>query len=481
MAKLKHIIKQLSEEDFRAIHDQLIDSNADKSAYLLKSMREKRISDAKIMEELEVNTNAYYTLRSRLNQKIEDYLLQQMESPRTDLLKKVANINETVFTKKRAITVATLKKLEKELKDYDLSNELTIVYKTLKKLHVNTEEHFAYSKLYNEHVAYMLAMDKAEDLLAEYFKKFGYYSLTGDDVDRLGLTLLQREVDNVCNLYQSHRLYIYQSCLNVFHRLFVDPDLTTEGQEPIEDILRKAQQIFDTYYLDAIYYHIQIVFEFLNLLYYDHFKVFRKAEEYYSTVNEKTGLLLSNFSLYTYPAILLHTKLERHLRLGNEGQLFEENEELFEDFESDSNDIPGHLNYIMYRAICCYYGGKFNEASKWINNLLNDVSMRKFPNAVLEIKAILALQYCCMHDFDLFNQLVNSVQRQIRILGKENCEDIVIFIKMLKISISPAKRDKSNKIRSLINKHKNIEQARHFSPTRFIRMDDRFVDLLGDD
>lgn len=481
MAKLKHIIKQLSEEDFRAIHDQLIDSNADKSAYLLKSMREKRISDAKIMEELEVNTNAYYTLRSRLNQKIEDYLLQQMESPRTDLLKKVANINETVFTKKRAITVATLKKLEKELKDYDLSNELTIVYKTLKKLHVNTDEHFTYSKLYNEHVAYMLAMDKAEDLLAEYFKKFGYYSLTGDEVDRLGLTLLQREVDNVCSLYQSHRLYIYQSCLNVFHRLFVDPELNGEGQEPIEDIMKQAQVIFDTYYLDAIYYHLQIVFEFLSLLYYDHYKVFRKAEEYYNSVNDKSSLLLSNFSLYTYPPALLHTKLERHLRLGTESELCEENEELFDDYESDLNDVPKHLNYVMYRAICCYYAGRFNEAGKWINNLLNDVSMRRFPNAVLEIKSILALQYCCMQDFDLFNQLVNSVQRQIRILGKDNCEDIVIFIKMLKISISPAKRDKSNKIRSLITKYKAIEQKRFFSPTRFIRMDDRFVDLLGDD
>jgi hypothetical protein len=44
-------------------------------------MREKQLSDSKIMDELEVNTNAYYTLRSRLNQKIEEYLLQQMESP----------------------------------------------------------------------------------------------------------------------------------------------------------------------------------------------------------------------------------------------------------------------------------------------------------------------------------------------------------------------------------------------------------------
>ena len=115
-------------------------------------MRERQLSDNKIMGELDVNTNAYYTLRSRLNQKIEEYLLQQMESPRTDILKKVANINEIIFTKKKAIAIATLKKLEKELLDYDLSNELTLVYKALKKLHLNTPEHYHYSQLYNKHV-----------------------------------------------------------------------------------------------------------------------------------------------------------------------------------------------------------------------------------------------------------------------------------------------------------------------------------------
>ncbi len=139
-------------------------------------MREKQQSDNKIMEELGVNTNAYYTLRSRLNQKIEEYLLQQMENPRTDILKKVANINEIIFTKKRAIAIATLKKLEKELLDYDLSNELTIVYKYLKKLHINSADYFNYSQLYNRHVAYTLAIDKAEDLLADYFKKYGNFA-----------------------------------------------------------------------------------------------------------------------------------------------------------------------------------------------------------------------------------------------------------------------------------------------------------------
>jgi hypothetical protein len=36
MAKLKNIIKQLSEDDFQAIYDSLLESSADKSAFLLK-------------------------------------------------------------------------------------------------------------------------------------------------------------------------------------------------------------------------------------------------------------------------------------------------------------------------------------------------------------------------------------------------------------------------------------------------------------
>ncbi|MFT5917289.1 MAG: hypothetical protein ACI81T_003804 [Bacteroidia bacterium] len=319
-------------------------------------------------------------------------------------------------------------------------------------------------------------------MLASYFKKFGEFTLTGDEVDKLGLTLLQNEMENVCSLYQSHRLYIYQSCLNVFHRLIVDdPEKVNSEQEPIEDILRNVQNIFDTYYLDVIYYHLQTVFEFLNLLYYNHYKVYRKAEEFYSNVLEKMPELIGNFPLYTYPSYMFHIILERNMRLGTEGSLYEENKIMFEDYDVDRENVPEYLNYVAYRSVCCYYGGKFNEASKWINDFLNDTSLRQYPYAVLQIKSLLALQYCCMHDFDLFNQLVNSIQRQIRLLGKENCEDVVMFIKMLKISISPAKRDKSIKIRSIIMKFHMLEGDKLFSPTNYIRMDERFVDLLGDE
>ncbi len=479
MAKLKNIIKQLSDNDFQAIFDSLMESNADKSAYLLRSMREKHLSDNKIMEELEVNTNAYYTLRSRLNQKIEEYLLQQLESPRTDILKKVANINEIIFTKKKDIAIATLKKLEKELIDYDLSNELTVVYKSLKKLHINTPEQFTYSQLYNKHVAYMLAIDKAEELLAEYFKKYGQYTLSGEDMDKLELTLLSRQMTNVCAIYQSHRLYVYQSCLGIFHRLFVEGDESIDDDlEPIEDILDNIEKIFDSYHLDSIYHHLKLVYEFLKLEYYNHYNVYRKAEKYYEEVNESVSNLLSNYSLFTYPAQFLLTKIERKNRTQDTVDMCAENEGLFYDFDCDKNDVPKYVTYVTYRSLCCYYSGKYDEAARWINNLLNETSLKKYPSAQLEVKVILALQYCMMNDYDLFNQLINSIQRQIRLMGKDSVEHILVITKILKISISDIKKNKSSKIKSLAEKFNNMNRA-HFAPTMYVKMDENFVNKLS--
>jgi len=478
MAKLKNIIKQLSEKDYKEIYDSLMESNAEKSAYVLKSLRERQLSDSKIMVELEVNANAYYTLRSRLNQKIEEHLLQQMESPRTDILRKVANLNEVLFTKKRTISIATLRKLEKELQDYDLASELTVVYKSLKKLHVHSPEYFNYSQLYNRHVAFMLAVDKAEDLLADYFKKYGNYFLTGDPLEKLGLTLVMKEMTNVSKLYESHRLYMYHSCMLIFHRLFVEQDDMAYEGEAIEDIFARVQKIFETYNLDPLYYHLNLVFEFLHLEYYNHYKVYRQAEKYYEEVNDAVATLLVNYSNYTFTARFLISKIERHLRNNTEKQLYAENESLLMDIEAETQDVPKHAIYTCYRAISCYYAGKYDEAAKIINHMLNEVGLKKYPFVQMEVKALLALQYCMLKDFELFTQLTNSVQRQIRMFGKDECENVLLFLKILRVATSEAKKEKAKKISAIIPKFKEVSVS-YFAPTSLIKMDENFVEMLS--
>ena len=478
MAKLKNIIKQLSDKDYQAIYDSLINGNAEKSAYLMKAMRERQLSENKVMVELEINANAYYTMRSRLSQKIEEYLVQQMESPRTDLLRKVANINEVFFTNKKTIAIATMRKLEKELIEADLVGELPTIYKLLKKLHINSPEYFQFSQLYNRHVAYMLAVDKAEDVVADYFKKYGNYFLTGDPIEKLSLELLTKEIHNIANLYESHRLYVYKSCIVVFHRLFVNSDEDIDqDDESIEDIFGRVQDIFTRYNLDPVYYHLNLLFEFLKLEYYNHYKVYKQAERYFEEVNDAASNLLINYPYYTFSIRFLITKLERSIRLGTETELYAELNELFSDFESDQNNIPQYVIYTIYCALSHYYVGKYEETARLLNNLINDVSLKKYPLAQMEVKALLCLQYCMLKDIDLFNQLSNSVQRNIRIIGKDACENVLTFLKILKIAVSEAKKEKHKKISALIPKFKSLS-VNYFAPTSYIRMDEKFVERL---
>lgn len=480
MAKLKNIIKQLSDKDYLSIYTSLNESAAEKSAYLLKAIRERNLGDNKIMEELGVNPNAYYTLRSRLNQKIEEYLVEQMENPRTDILRKVASINDIIFTKKRAIALATLKKLEKELIDYDLSSELTVVYKYLKRLHVNSPDHFGYSQLYNRHIAFMLATDKAEDLLSDYFRNYGEYFLTGDETAKLGLSYLLKELTNVSGLHDSHRLYVYKSAVSIFHRLFVDGEENESDQEEeaIEDTLRKVESYFSVYTQDTIYHHLSILFDFLKFEYYHHYQLYKKAEEFYDEVNDAASSLLTNYASFTSPALFLFTKLRRALRLKTEASLEEENKILFAEYEMNLLNVPACMSYVTYRSLSCYYASNYEEAAKWINNFLNETSLKKYPLAQLEIKSILALQYCLIGDYDLFNQLMNSIQRQIRLLGKDNIDHLVLFNKILKVATSEAKKQKEEKISSLINKF-NASKVKIYAPTTLVKLDEKFVSELS--
>lgn len=479
MSKLKNIIKQLSVADYTAIFDSLMESNAEKSGHLLKFMREKQLSDDKIMDELNVNSNAYYTLRSRLNQKIEEHLLQQMETPRITLLKKVATINEIIFTKKKAISVATLKKLEKELMDYDLSSELTIIYKNLKKLHIGTSDYYNYSQLYNKHIAYMLAVDKSEELVAQYFYRYGDFLFTKSEIEQQALHLLKNEIDNVGNLYKSHRLYVYQSCVDIFHRMFVEGNVKeSEYEESVEAIFDKVQGIFDLYFLDATYFHLKPVFEYLRFEYYNTIDTYRKSESNYESVNEGIGGLLTNYGLYTFPPQFLLTKLNKNRAAGTERMLYEESKKLFEDFEVDKSNVPQHVLYTIYRATSCYYAGKYDEAARWINTMLNEQSLKKLPYTLLEVKIFMALQYCLMRDADLFNQLTNSIQRQVRLLGKDKCQHIVIYMKIFKASINPVKKGKAAKISVHLSKLLKV-MPNYFSPFNFIKLDDDFVTRLS--
>ena len=238
------------------------------------------------------------------------------------------------------------------------------------------------------------------------------------------------------------------------------------------------QKIFDTYHLDPLYYHLNLLFEFLKAEYYNHYGLFREVEKNFEEVNDAVATLVVNYPTYTFSSHFLITKLNRHFRLGTEKDMAAENESLFSDIEPDLQDVPHHTVYTTYKALGLYYAQRFSDSVKMLTGMLTDVNLKKYPLVLLELKGILTLQYYLLKDFELFNQQYSSVQRQVRAQGEENCQNITQFLKILMTAKTEVKTNKAKKITSAVKIFKG-EKVSYFAPTHLIKMDNKFIEDLS--
>lgn len=474
MAKLKQIIKQLSDKDYQSIIYSLEHGGAEKSAFLLRAMRERKMNDKQIMEELEVNSNAYYVLRSRLNQKIEEHLLKQVEGPRTELLKKVANVYEIMFSERKTLAIATLRKLEKALLHHDLSNELTMVYKALKKLHEHTPEHYLYAQQYNQHVAYMVAIDQMEDQLSDYFVQYGHFLLSEDPLALDTMRMLRDRLLEQSRIYDSHRPWVYARCADFFHRLHVES--RQEDLPALVEGLQRMAQVLQEHHPDPIYHQVAPVCAYLQHtleLAQGH-----KAPRQEAAVLGQLSDFLSNGGYYSFPPQFLLDRLQQAVQQQQQEQLWMEAELQLKAFLPNTAFLPHYLCYSCYRALCAYYAGRFAEAARWLNTLLNEVNLRRYPAALIQIKTLLTLQYACMQEDGLVQQLANNIQRQVRLHPEGNYEDVLLMLKLCRLGLMEGKRDRISKAQQLIYKLRQYSSGRRFDLLRLLPLDMRFVGLI---
>ena len=148
MSKLKSIIVQLQPDEFEGVRKQLERTGADKFLKLFIYFRENNYRDEKIKELLKVNDSAYYTLKSRLLDKVQDFLSNRFSVNSTDVLHKVEDIPDLLYTMNRRKAITILHKLEQDIQFHDSPYKLASVYDALKKLHMHTPKYYEYTQLY---------------------------------------------------------------------------------------------------------------------------------------------------------------------------------------------------------------------------------------------------------------------------------------------------------------------------------------------
>jgi len=460
---LYKIINQLTEEEFHEIHSNFLNNKAEKTADFLEIIRSNpEDPDKEFIKKHDISPSAFYVLKSRLNQRIETFLLSRLGDSNLHVMRRVLNVGDLVANNPREISVAALRRLEKELLKFDFPYGLMIVYKALQNLHIHDEKYIFYRSHYNQQVAYAVAMDKAADLVVQFFKAFDSFYMTRKEKDHNEMIKVMEKIDNVTALYESNRLLLFKYMVHIYAKLFIEiPDTIRCEVEDLETMFDKSFEILGEYKEDSFYSNLNILFNFFRFIHYENNQVWDKSKIYFEILDYKIEEMMLHDYFNANLSLFLFRKLQYHKRTHTTDQLLKDVVEYVDKIEIEPYRLSYFVNFNLFRAYAYFSKGKYKKVTRILYNLRNEVNLRKQVHMDLEVKFFHALAYVTIKEFDLANQLILSLQRQLRKDSMKPYEHAKILIKILNVALGGRPRTRYKNLRSNIDLWNEQNQGRY--------------------
>jgi|GEM_PF-1856932 len=453
---LYKIVTQLTEEEFDEIYANFVNSKADKSALFLKIIRDNpHTPDKEFLEKQDATSHsAFYVLKSRLNEKIETYLLNRVGDDDLPILKRVLNTYELIYNNPREISITALRRLEKELVRFDFPYGLMIVYKGLQNMFIYDEQKYDYYKSrYTQQVSYALALNEATDLVIQFFTVFDSYYSARKERDLQELAKIVKRIIKVSEAYDSHRLYILKSIVCLSHSLLIDlPEEQRLKVEEMEGMFTKAFEILSEYSDDGLYKNLNLIFDYLRFSFYDYCGNIERSRIYFEILDYKIEELITGYHFNVNTSFILFHKLRYHIQNNTLRELLYDAENFLSGIEVDPYRLTYFVNYHLFHAHVQFLNRDYKKASRILYNLRNEVNLRKHVHLSLETKFFLALSYVMMDDFDLANQLILSLQRQLRNNKALNYKHCKFLLRVFSVYLGGKPHTKEKNLQNYIGK-----------------------------
>ena len=432
MIKLKQVILQLSDDSFKQIEETFRKTKAENYVLLFQSYRVGEVSDQAIIEKLGVSPNSFYVLKSRLYDKIQAYLSEDVFTDRDTLTKELLQVQEICFTKPRETAIAFLQKLEKELLKYDLHNDLMVVYSALKKMHLYSERYFHYSQLFNKHAGLGLSLEKAEELLGNFNRILGQYNFSRSQSLLDTLNFLKIEIVNLYSLNPSRQIEIIRNIIELELLLFCQE--TSSSEYSAEELLNTTRKVFAELPSTAAQKKWEIVLDYLCFEYYFSKNEFKTAIQYFEKVNPvlPTLLLYNNIGL-TSKFLISKFRFCDELDRKEDLELVIARKELL----YDSGDVHAKVLMEIFTAMLYFKHKKMKEAIMCLNEILNTVSFKDYFHESIDVKLTLAYFYMSVKEYDLVENTTKSISRKIKTEHPDRYAHVLHLIRIFDIEIGP--------------------------------------------
>jgi hypothetical protein len=459
MIKLKKIISQLNESLYRKLENDLIRNRGDNFLFLLKAYRNDTNTDDEIAGQLKLNGNAFYVLKSRLHDKIQEYLSGDIHASKEEVTRQLHRIPEMCYSTPREVAHAYLLKLEKDLLVYDMHNELLVVYSALKQIHLYSEKYFHYSQLFNKHIAFSLSIEKSQEILGNFNRVLAEYNFSRSPRLLEKLIFLNKGISDHYNLHPSRQIAIIRNIIDLQLDIFChvrNRELSTENlllqtttliaELPDSSQLKIWSKAMDFLYFE--YYHSTGQTSQSRICY-------RKVEENLHNILLYSGVCLTSIFLVSRICFLQEENRTGDLQTIGENEILK-----------DPDDFHAKVLLAIHNAMAHYYAANLKEAVATLNQLLNDHSFKDLQHIITEIKLCLAWFYILLEEHNLATQLLKNLQRRIR--SEEGYQYtnaiylIKIFISEIKSPSQPPGRKEKDNFDLFMARNKKEHKMLHF-------------------
>ena len=444
---LHKVIQQLNPTVYGKLKEDFINNRGEKLLQLMELYRNTDSAKEITHKQLDINTTSFYTLKSRLQDKVQRALFESASDVYADLLKNLASIPYLVSNSPRETTLLLLEFLAEELRKADQPMELAQVYAAMKAMNSWSQEFYHYEQLYNKSIAYGLAIEKAQEVLTHFARECSIYRIAHKaPVDVLKLYI--KELNNISRMYESPRIRMYRYIAELTYALFVDENREIPNSSlTVEETLDKLREILDTYKEDRNFRYKQDIWASLSFEYYTSLGLKKNASAYFDEIasNEFKLLLQGHRTVTSY---ILISGFDRIIA----------DKTLCENVlrwlpEPDPSNVYLRYNITRFKAGIAFVNGNYAEASSLLQDFLNDVSLKNFFVAEYHIKLFHVLSLLCAGKSEQAEIQLRSISRKIAAVeDKDSLQSGTLeFLQLFKVIMSNKGGDRAARIREAAN------------------------------
>jgi hypothetical protein len=456
--KLKKIISHLDDALCKTIEEGFEKNKAENFLYLFRSYRSE-VDDEEIQKTLKLSSNSFYVLKSRLFDRIQEHLSGDIHQSRELLLKKLNEIPELCVTEPREVAIAYLQKLEKDLLEFDMHNELFVVYSALKKANLYSDRYFHYSQLYNKHIAFSLSLEKSEEILGNFTQMLGQYDFSRSQRLLDTLLFLRKDIGDHYTLNPSRQIEITRNFIELQLGIFCDG--VADAAANTAQLLSDTRKLIDELPQSSQFKSWIPALNYLSFEYYYKTGQAKQAAQYFEQVESKLQTLL----LYTNICKTSKFLASRIAYLQEQGRQADLSREKSGIEVYDEADVHSRVLLGIYNAMIAYFAGNIKESCAKLNEVLNENSFKDYFHINTEVKLSLAYMYLQQKEYDLADSIIKSIYRKIKSEKIENYPNVLNLIKVFEQEI----KEPSNKASSKQKDDFTLFAARNSGPSSLLK------------